>query len=105
MDQEELITDRVHQVSVKRSAIIKAYLDYVIEQSERFFQKKFKKLHFSAPVKLKQKFLEEIKKLYNDQGREILEDKEAIDEGISIVYGEIAQLIHQMGINVKDDSL
>ena len=105
MDQEELITDGVHQVSVKRSAIIKAYLDYVIEQSERFFQKKFKKLHFSAPVKLKQKFLEEIKKLYNDQGREILEDKEAIDEGISIVYGEIAQLIHQKGINVKDDSL
>ena len=38
MDQEELITDGVHQVSVKRSAIIKAYLDYVIEQSERFFQ-------------------------------------------------------------------
>ena len=42
---------------VKRKEIIKAYLKYVVNRAEYMFKCKFKKIHASSPVKLKEQFL------------------------------------------------
>lgn len=70
-------------------------MDYVISTAERFFQKRFATLHFTAPVKLKKSFLDAVKKMYNDEFSDrtyqVLSESESLDEGIAVVYQHIAK--------------
>ena len=96
---------------VKRKEIIKAYLKYVVNRAEYMFKCKFKKIHASSPVKLKEQFLtmfQEIfmveNKINKSSGNEV--DKQnkisyeknyeyeiirenAMDEAIAVLYNTI----------------
>lgn len=74
---------------VSRRAILKAYLMYVIQTAEQHFHYRFHKLHFSAPVKLKDSFLQELAKTFPEY--EIVPASESIDEGVAIVYDHISR--------------
>ncbi len=92
-ETEEIRDSKNNRAKPARKSIIKAYLDYVIECAEQYFETRFDKLHFSAPVKLKEQFLSILTELYRGQ-KEILSGRESIDEGIAIVYNRIITLMY-----------
>lgn len=89
--QEEEIYDEDGNIAiVKRGDIIKAFIDYVIEIAEHSFKCKFKNIHISSPVKMKAQFVS----MFNDIMTEYnIENKNVLDEGISVLYNTIANLI------------
>ena len=89
--QKEEITDIKGNIAyVQRSEIIRAYIGYVIERAEHQFKCRFKNIHISSPVRLKQQFLHmfvEIMPKYH------VETENALDEGIAVLYNTIANQI------------
>ena len=96
---------------VKRKDIIKAYLKYVVNRAEYMFKCKFKKIHASSPVKLKEQFLAMFQEIFmmenkfnKNQNSEISEKniisseknyeyeiicENAMDEAIAVLYNTI----------------
>lgn len=106
-DEEEVIRDNNNRkASPKKSEIIKAYLDYVIEASEQYFGTRFEEIHFSAPVKLKEQFINTFSQMYKGE-KKITAIEDSIDEGIAIVYNKIIELIYPKDKNavVNDKSI
>lgn len=92
---EDISDEDGNKYKISHKELIKQYLDYVISMAERFFQKRFATLHFTAPVKLKKSFLDAVKKMYNDEFSDrtyqVLSESESLDEGIAVVYQHIAK--------------
>jgi len=84
-----------NNAEVRREDVIKAYLSHIISLSEQYFCKRFKALHFSAPVKLKDSFLSKMRQMF--PGYSILRNESCLDEGVAIVYNHIAKRIKDMG--------
>lgn len=92
----EEISDGQTEAIIKRSEVIKAYLLYILRCSENYFRCRFKKLHFSAPVKLKSDFIGFLKSdVFNDEKYYVMNAEESIDEGVAIVYNHIANSIFE----------
>jgi hypothetical protein len=79
-------------LEIPRKEIIKAYLAFVIRSSENQFKCKFKKIHISAPVKMKGKVLDIYDELVQELGYE-LEKEHSIDEGVAVLYSIIEDQI------------
>lgn len=95
--EEEIFDPQGNNRVVRREEVIKAYLKHVISLSEQYFHKRFKSLHFSAPVKLKDSFLGKMRRMFSkEEGYLILDDSASLDEGIAIVYNHIAKRIKDM---------
>ncbi len=99
-NEEEKITDELGNIQyIKRREIIKAYLKYVVERAEYTFKCKFKRIHASSPVKLKEQFLDmfqEIFSLEKENGYEYEIIKEnAMDEAIAVLYNTIENQIRK----------
>ena len=95
IDKEEEICDEDgNKCKVRRKDIIKAYIQNVIDLSEQYFKVKFDKLHFSAPIKLKNSFIREMENLF-DKDYVILRPESSLDEGVSIIYNHIAKRLHE----------
>lgn len=89
---EEVVgTDGRETARIERRAILRDYLMYVIREAEQQYQVKFKYLHMTAPVKLRGKFLDEMKKIFKPLGYEVNEN--SLDEGVATVYHYIAEQI------------
>ena len=95
VEEEVVGTDGKETARVTRREILRDYLLYVINAAEQQFQVKFKKLHMTAPVKLRKKFLDEMEKIFAPLGYEI--DKDSLDEGLATVYHYIAKQIQLVG--------
>ena len=94
--EEEIYDEQGRRGKVQHKEIIKAYLDFVIHTAEeKFFKKKFERIHFTAPVKLKNSFIEAMKKLFKGEYT-ILQRDSSLDEGIAIVYQFIANKLNNM---------
>lgn len=93
LDVIEEISDEEENIkNVSRKEIFKAYIDHIIDLSIEYFKVKFNKLHFSAPIKLKDKFNSELKALLQGEYN-VLPSKSTLDEGISIIYNHISQVM------------
>lgn len=89
VDKSENIQDQQgNRATVERKTIIAEYLKYIIRVAENQFKCKFKNVHISAPVKLKDKVLDFYEEILADFGYK-LEKKNAIDEGIAVLYSII----------------
>ncbi|NLM98075.1 MAG: molecular chaperone [Halanaerobiaceae bacterium] len=88
--EEEIYDEKGNIAIVKRGDIIKAYIDYVIQVAEQSFKCKFKNIHISSPVKMKAQFIEMFKEIMYDYN---IEEKNVLDEGISVLYNTIANII------------
>lgn len=91
--EEEIRDNHNNKARPKRIDIITAYIDYVIECAEQFFGTRFRKLHFSAPVKMKTQFIQIFSEHYKKKERFVLDAEESIDEGIAIVYNQIIRIM------------
>ena len=101
---EEIRDNNNNKAKIERKNIIKAYIDYVIEKSEQFFGKRFDKIHFSAPVKLKSLFITTFKELYKNE-KIVLNEKDSIDEAFAIVYNQIINIIDHEKKSISDKNI
>lgn len=89
LDEYEDIQDRNgNKATIARKDILAAYLQFVIKEAENQFKCKFRNVHISVPVKLKEKVLDYYSKILSKKGY-VLEKKNAIDEGIAVLYSII----------------
>ncbi len=87
---EEVYDSEGNTAKVERGQIIRAYIKYVIEMAERQFKCRFKNLHILSPVKLKQQSIDMFQEILPEYN---IESKEALDEGIAVLYNTIANQI------------
>ena len=94
--EEEIYDEQGRRGKVRHKEIIKAYLDFVIHTAEeKFFKKKFENIHFTAPVKLKDSFINAMRNLFNGEYK-VLRSSSSLDEGIAIVYQFIANKLNNL---------
>ncbi len=74
---------------ILKKDIVKAYILFIVEQAQEYFNVKFHRLHFTAPVKMKGKFIAELKKLLEPQ-YEIMPVNESIDEAGAIIFDYVS---------------
>lgn len=85
-----------NKITVKHSEIIKAYLTHVITLAERYFRRKFKYLHFSAPVKLHDSFIATVNKMFD--GKYIINDN-CLDEAVAVIYNQLSNIANDVNNN------
>ena len=89
---EEVYDEQGNVAHVKRGDIIKEYIKHVIQSAEHQFKCRIKNIHISSPVKLKQQFIDMFQEIINEYN---LESKDALDEGIAVLYNTIADHIEK----------
>ncbi|MCR5500830.1 MAG: molecular chaperone [Acetatifactor sp.] len=77
---------------VKRGAIVREYLLYVIHCAEQRFKCKFKNLHLTSPVKMKKQYNQMFKALLPEYE---IDTKHMLDEGTAVIYNTIHSLIEK----------
>lgn len=87
---EEIIDSNGNTATVPRSQVLREYLLYIIRTAEHQFKCRFKHLHISSPVKLKNQFLDMFKTILPEYE---IETDHALDEGMAVLYNTIANLI------------
>ena len=98
--EKEKINDEFGNILyIERKKIIRAYLKYIVERAEYTFKCKFKKIHASSPVKLKEQFLEMFQEIFTVEKNgettfeyEIVREN-AMDEAIAVLYNTIENQI------------
>lgn len=91
LDENEKITDEDgNEAVVKRRDIVKAYIEFIIARAESWFKVKFNILHFTTPVKMKDKYINEFMNMLEPQftfkGADV-----SIDEGAAVIYNHIRE--------------
>lgn len=101
-DAEEKIVDTFGNIRyVRRNEIIKAYLKHIVARAEYTFKCRFRQIHASSPVKLKEHFLDMFQEIftYEEKGEKIFEyeiiRENALDEAISVLYNTIENQIRK----------
>ena len=90
LDAVENVTDEEgHNTKISHREIIQAYIEHILNLAEQYFNRKFTKLHFTAPVKLKDSFIEAMAQMFSKNGRVVVDAGLSIDEGIAIIYNHI----------------
>jgi|GEM_PF-165303 len=84
---EEIFDSKKILKNISRKKIIKDYFEFIIDSAQQQFKCKFKKLHLSAPVKLKQQYTRSFQELLGNKYQII--NKENIDEGFAVLYNTI----------------
>lgn len=90
--EEEIYDENGNYLFVKRGEIIRAYLQNIIKVAEHQFKCKFKKLHFTAPVKLKEQSLNMFKELLPEYE---IETNYALDESLAVLYNTISNQLEK----------
>lgn len=84
--------------SISKKDIVKAYIRHIIALSEDYFGVKFQELHFTAPVKIKNKFVSILKE--NLPEYTIIDD--GIDEAGAILFDYVADKFSKYKSNSED---
>lgn len=87
---EELTDLSGNRKLVKRKEIMKAFLDYVIQEACQRFKCRFDMVYMSCPVKQKKRFIEFYRDVLSDYA---VETADILDEGVSVLYNTISGLI------------
>lgn len=77
--------------TVTHREIIQAYLAYIIHCATQYFKCRFQRLHFSAPVKLKNIFVEQMQDMFG-KTYAVYPPEKTLDEGVAIVYDHIRKM-------------
>jgi len=91
LETEEVSDHKGNIAKVKRGDMIANYIRYVIKHAEQQFKCRFKHLHISSPVKLKKQFIAMFSDILPNY---TFEEKDALDEGVAVLYNTIAGQIN-----------
>jgi len=90
--EEEIFDEKGNMARVKRGEVIRAYLEHIITAAEQQFKCRFRYLHISSPVKLKQQFVDMFQEILEEYR---IETEEMLDEGLAVLYNTIADQIEK----------
>ena len=92
-ESSQEINDKAgNSAMVKRGAIVREYLLYVIHCAEQRFKCKFKNLHLTSPVKMKKQYNQMFKALLPEYE---IDTRHMLDEGTAVIYNTIHSLIEK----------
>lgn len=91
-EPQEINDKEGHSCIVIRGDIIRRYLLYVIHAAEQRFKCKFKYLHLTSPVKMKQQYNRMFVELLPEYE---IDTKHMLDEGTAVIYNTIHNLIQK----------
>lgn len=92
-EQLQEVTDKQGNIAyIKRGEIIRRYLLYIIHCAEQRYKCKFKNLHLTYPVKLKQQFNKMFTLLLPEYN---IDATHMLDEGTAVIYNTIHNLIEK----------
>ena len=96
-EEDKVVDEYGNTQYVKREKIIKAYLDYVVKRAEYQFKCKFKRIHASSPVKLKEQFLNLFEEIFtkDEENEYEIVKKNSMDEAIAVLYNTIENQIRK----------
>ncbi len=96
-EEEKIVDEYGNTQYIKREKIIKAYLDYIVKRAEYQFKCKFKRIHASSPVKLKEQFLSLFEEIFTKDEKNEYEivKKNSMDEAIAVLYNTIENQIRK----------
>ncbi|ACZ08083.1 Uncharacterised protein [Sebaldella termitidis] len=78
-EEKEKVVDEFGNIRyIPRKDIIRAYLKYVVERAEYLFKCKFKRIHASSPVRLKEQFLNMFQEIFTIEVDEAVNEKKVI---------------------------
>jgi hypothetical protein len=89
---EEIYDERGNMAVVKRGDVVSAYIKHIIQSAEHQFKCRFKNIHISSPVKLKQQFIDMFQEIIPEYN---VESQDTMDEGIAVLYNTIADQIEK----------
>ncbi len=89
---EEIFDEKGNVAIVRRGDIVRAYIKHIIQMAEHQFKCRFKNIHISSPVKLKQQFIDMFQEIIPEY---TVESEDAMDEGIAVLYNTIADQIEK----------
>lgn len=93
-EEVEIFDKRGNSSVIKKKEILRQYLLWIIKRAEEEEKCRFSKLCFTTPVKQKHTILS----MYSSVLPEYyIEEKEAIDEGIAVLYHEIGERLKEEG--------
>ena len=102
IDDVETVTDEQgRKAELSHKEIIRAYIEHVLNLAEQHFERRFAKLHFTAPVKLKDSFIEEMSKMFGGKNRSVNDAGHSIDEGIAIIYNHVSEQIKKRNAEIS----
>ena len=90
--QEEIYDRQGNRGFVKRKDLLKAYFEYVIVQAKNRFKCEISTIHVSCPAKQKVQFQNLFREIIPQY---VLEVKNMIDEGVSVLYHVISGMIER----------
>lgn len=104
LDIMETVVDGKNEKSVSRKEIILGFLEYLISEANSHFKCKFNKLHMTAPVKLKNQYIETYKSLLEKNGYKVAGVKNSLDEGVAVIYNYIREILKRnfKGMGIGD---
>lgn len=91
-NKQEINDKNGNTALVRRGDIIREYLLYVIHCAEQRFKCKFKHLHLTSPVKMKQQYNLMFTKLLPEYE---IDTQHMLDEGTAVIYNTIHNLIEK----------
>ncbi len=83
------VFDETKKTTTTKKNILKTYIKYVINTAEHQLKCRFKNIHISYPVKLKELYIHSFKEILEPDYNII--DKDSIDEGFSVMYEKIKE--------------
>ena len=95
--EEELSDVMGNRISAPRWEIIRAFLQYVIDNAQQRFKCKFGSVYLSYPVKQRERFVSLYQNMLPD-GIQVLSD-DMVDEGVAVLYSTISRLIDSKQYN------
>lgn len=97
---EEVSDEYGNTAVISRKKIIREYFKYIIFCAERQYKCRFSKLHITSPVKQKRQFIDMYKNIFD--GKYIISDEEALDEGIAVLYNSISNIIEKSNFKERE---
>lgn len=89
-ENQEIIDKKGNIAVVKRQDIIRQYLLSVIQNAEQRFKCRFRKLHLTSPVKLREQFNHMFTRLLPEY---VIDIEDMLDEGSAVLYNTIHNMI------------
>lgn len=86
------VSDGRHKAVIKKKDVLRAYLEYILHTSEMYLGAKFRKLHFTAPVRLKNTVISVIRNeiFTTEDGFSVMGGSESIDRATAVIYRHIS---------------
>lgn len=92
---ETVVDGKGYQKEINRKEIVSGFLEHIISAADNHFKCKFNKLHMTAPVKLKNQYIETYRTILEEKGYKVARVENSLDEGVAVIYNNIRGIVRK----------